>query len=37
MIIKTLYARNVTGSIQTWSIDLDGDKYRPLKELMNKP
>lgn len=37
MIIKTLYARNVTGSTQTWSIDLDGDKYRTISGQLNSP
>ena len=37
MIIKTLYARNVTGSTQTWSIDLEGDKYRTISGQLNSP
>jgi len=32
-----LYARNTTGSIQTWQIEVDGDKYRTIAGQLNSP
>lgn len=37
MLYQTLYARNTNESIQTWQIEVDGDKYRTIAGKLNSP